>query len=128
MRSSGVRAPLLYLVPGVVIWAGFLATGIHPTIGGVVLGPCVWRREHVCEWREKWYRVQERYFLVHVGAPDVRPAALDPGEADFLVAHRWWPAAEIAASGATFVPRRLGLLLPPLLRGEIPEAPLDVGV
>jgi Na+:H+ antiporter, NhaA family len=38
MRAAGVRAPLLYLAPGVVIWAGFLVTGIHPTIGGVLLG------------------------------------------------------------------------------------------
>lgn len=38
MRAAGVRAPLLYVVPGVVVWAGFLVTGIHPTIGGVALG------------------------------------------------------------------------------------------
>ena len=38
MRAAGVRAPVLYLAPGVVVWAGFLVTGIHPTIGGVVLG------------------------------------------------------------------------------------------
>ena len=38
MRTAGVRAPLLYLAPGVVVWAGFLMVGIHPTIGGVVLG------------------------------------------------------------------------------------------
>jgi NhaA family Na+:H+ antiporter len=38
LRAAGVRAPLLYLVPGIVVWAGFLATGIHPTIAGVVLG------------------------------------------------------------------------------------------
>jgi NhaA family Na+:H+ antiporter len=38
MRAAGVRAPLLYLAPGLVIWAGFLVLGIHPTIGGVMLG------------------------------------------------------------------------------------------
>lgn len=38
MRTSGVRAPLLYVAPGLVIWAGFLVTGIHPTIAGVLLG------------------------------------------------------------------------------------------
>ncbi|MBA3501612.1 MAG: Na+/H+ antiporter NhaA, partial [Deltaproteobacteria bacterium] len=35
MRAAGVRPPLLYLIPGVVVWAGLLVTGIHPTIGGV---------------------------------------------------------------------------------------------
>ena len=38
MRAAGVRSPVLYLAPGVVVWAGFLVTGIHPTIGGVLLG------------------------------------------------------------------------------------------
>ncbi|HEX5061527.1 MAG TPA: Na+/H+ antiporter NhaA [Kofleriaceae bacterium] len=38
MRSAGVRYPLLYLVPGALLWAGLLATGIHPTIAGVALG------------------------------------------------------------------------------------------
>ena len=38
MRAAGVRTPLLYLVPGGVVWAGFLVTGAHPTIAGVLLG------------------------------------------------------------------------------------------
>jgi NhaA family Na+:H+ antiporter len=38
MRAAGVRTPLLYVAPGVVVWAGFLISGIHPTIGGIVLG------------------------------------------------------------------------------------------
>jgi len=38
LRAAGARAPLLYVAPGVVVWAGLLVGGIHPTIGGVVLG------------------------------------------------------------------------------------------
>ena len=37
-RAAGVRAPLLYVAPGVVVWVGLLISGIHPTIGGVMLG------------------------------------------------------------------------------------------
>lgn len=37
-RGAGVRAPLLYLAPGIVVWSGFLVAGVHPTIAGVVLG------------------------------------------------------------------------------------------
>jgi NhaA family Na+:H+ antiporter len=37
-RAAGVRAPLLYVPPGLIIWAGFLVLGIHPTIAGVALG------------------------------------------------------------------------------------------
>jgi NhaA family Na+:H+ antiporter len=37
-RAAGVRAPLLYVAPGLVVWVGLLVSGIHPTIGGVMLG------------------------------------------------------------------------------------------
>ncbi len=38
MRAVGVRRPFLYVLPGIVVWSGFLVAGIHPTIAGVVLG------------------------------------------------------------------------------------------
>jgi len=97
-------------------------------IAGVALGPCVWRREHVMEMFQKWYVADERYFLVRVAEAEIDGAGRDPVEADLILGHRWWTAAEIAASRETFVPRRLGELLPPLLRGEIPREPVAVGV
>lgn len=38
MRRVGVNAPFWYLAPGFVIWIGLLLAGVHPTLGGVVLG------------------------------------------------------------------------------------------
>ena len=38
MRAVGLRTPLLYVVPGVVLWAGLYKAGIHPTLAGVVIG------------------------------------------------------------------------------------------
>jgi NhaA family Na+:H+ antiporter len=38
MQRSGVRAPLAYVLPGVVVWAGAYAAGIHPTLAGVIIG------------------------------------------------------------------------------------------
>jgi len=38
MRGLGVRHAAAYIVPGVVLWAGILKTGVHPTIAGVILG------------------------------------------------------------------------------------------
>lgn len=38
MRSAGVRPPLLYLAPGIVVWAGLYIGGVHPTLAGVILG------------------------------------------------------------------------------------------
>lgn len=97
-------------------------------IRGVALGPCVWRREHVFEMFGEWYASDERYFLVRVAAAEVDGSGREAVEAGLILGYRWWAAAEIAASSGIFVPRRLGELLPPLLRGEIPREPAAVGV
>lgn len=38
LQWLGVRAKPAYVVPGVVIWAGIAAAGVHPTIAGVLIG------------------------------------------------------------------------------------------
>ncbi len=38
LQRVGVRQPLVYVLPGVVVWAGMLTAGIHPTIAGVMMG------------------------------------------------------------------------------------------
>ncbi|MEI9938064.1 MAG: Na+/H+ antiporter NhaA [Pseudomonadota bacterium] len=38
LRAMGVRSIPIYIVPGVVVWAGIYAAGIHPTIAGVMVG------------------------------------------------------------------------------------------
>lgn len=38
LQRIGVGAALPYVLPGAVIWSGFLMTGAHPTLAGVVLG------------------------------------------------------------------------------------------
>jgi NhaA family Na+:H+ antiporter len=40
MQKLGVRSPWAYILPGVVIWAGTYAGGVHPTIAGVLIGLC----------------------------------------------------------------------------------------
>lgn len=38
MQRIGVRNPFLYIAPGILLWAGVLDAGVHPTIAGVILG------------------------------------------------------------------------------------------
>ena len=38
MQSLGIGAAFAYVFPGAVVWLGFLMTGAHPTLAGVVLG------------------------------------------------------------------------------------------
>jgi len=38
LQKLGVRVAFVYVLPGAVVWAGFLIAGIHPTLAGVLLG------------------------------------------------------------------------------------------
>ncbi|MBI3207028.1 MAG: Na+/H+ antiporter NhaA [Myxococcales bacterium] len=38
MQGFGVRAPLAYVLPALVVWAGAYHAGIHPTLAGVAVG------------------------------------------------------------------------------------------
>jgi NhaA family Na+:H+ antiporter len=38
MQKLGIRSPWAYVPPAVVTWAGVYASGVHPTIAGVVVG------------------------------------------------------------------------------------------
>ena len=98
-------------------------------LAGVTLGPCVWVRRHVWQWDDQWVDSYERFFLLRTPGFDIAPASLDKLEEEYMQGHRWWSVPEIeAARGVeTFVPRRIGVLLPPIVAGEIPTAPIDVG-
>ena len=38
LRALGVRSIPVYIAPGVLVWAGVYAAGVHPTIAGVLVG------------------------------------------------------------------------------------------
>ncbi len=90
----------------------------------LALGPCVWTRRHMFEWRRKRIDQYERFFVAP-GAEGAEPAPMDQDR--HVVGHRWWSLDEILASTALFSPRWLGDLLPAILRGEYPEFPIDCG-
>jgi NhaA family Na+:H+ antiporter len=37
-QAIGIGSAIAYVIPGAVIWLGFLQAGLHPTLAGVVLG------------------------------------------------------------------------------------------
>jgi TDG/mug DNA glycosylase family protein len=94
-----------------------------------VIGPCVWTREHWFAEMPKWAGQRERIFLVRT--PEFEPAGTLGSDAlreEGVAEIRWWTPAELASSGEIFAPRRLQSLLPELLRGPLPDEPIDVGV
>jgi 8-oxo-dGTP pyrophosphatase MutT (NUDIX family) len=100
-------------------------TGLEPP----EIGPCVWMRTHVFHWNSRRYESHERFFLVRAEPFTLAPGALEGWEERPVSDHRWWLLDEIeAATDQVFVPRALALYLGQLLRGPVPESPIDVGV
>jgi 8-oxo-dGTP pyrophosphatase MutT (NUDIX family) len=95
---------------------------------GVPLGPLVWRRTHVFRLGDEWYESQERFYLVRVDTLEVSTDGHTALEREVMRTHRWWSRDEIAhATDEVFVPRAMASLLGPIVRGDLPDPPIEVG-
>jgi 2,3-bisphosphoglycerate-dependent phosphoglycerate mutase len=83
---------------------------------GVDVGQSVAYREFPMEFGESWVLAVEHYFAVRVGdfTPDF--SGFTALEREVVAAHRWWSAAEIAASHELIFPDGLDRLLQQLNR------------
>jgi 8-oxo-dGTP pyrophosphatase MutT (NUDIX family) len=95
---------------------------------GVDLGPWIWHREQVLEWNGRPIRQRERHFLVRVAAHEVDRSGNDEQELRVLEDMRWWSLPELQTAADVFAPRRIAFFAEPLLAGQIPAKPVDVGV
>lgn len=64
MQRIGLRRPLMYVVPSLVVWAGMLRAGVHPTIAGVIIGLMTPARS--------WFREQEFFEEAREALADFR--------------------------------------------------------
>jgi 8-oxo-dGTP pyrophosphatase MutT (NUDIX family) len=90
------------------------------------VGPCVWFFERVLHLRRESIRLHERFFLMSVAAPQVSLTNMLPYEHKTHLAYRWWSLEELERSAELFLPPNLPQILPPLLYGDIPTAPLHI--
>jgi TDG/mug DNA glycosylase family protein len=95
---------------------------------GLEPGPCIWTREFVFPFGERWYRQSERIYLTRVASVDLAPRlTTEQLLAEGVQEHRWWTPAELESTSERFAPRRLPSLLRELLEQGAPRAPIDVG-
>lgn len=94
---------------------------------GTTIGPEIWQRSFPYEAGGLKMRQVERYFVARVASFEPTRENFEAHEHAFITDHRWWSMEEICASGDYFIPRALGTLLAPILRGEFPDMPFDCG-
>ena len=90
----------------------------------IELGPCLWQRRHIFDWRGRKHDQFELYYVAHISGMITVAGKPD----DYVTGHRWWSLNEIERSKEEFAPRRIALLLAPVLNGDYPSQPLDCGV
>lgn len=94
------------------------------------LGSWVWSHRSTYRYGGNVIDATERYYLIHLEKFEPRPQRLTRTEREIFVEYRWWDVDEIkAATGKdAFLPRELGKLLAPLVSGEIPDTPKNIGL
>lgn len=93
----------------------------------VELSPCVWRRSIVFRWNDVLIDSIESFFIARVPRFELDVTNWTEQERTDLAMHRWWSLEELKATTELFVPSRLPELLRPILRGEMPDAPFEIG-
>jgi 8-oxo-dGTP pyrophosphatase MutT (NUDIX family) len=91
------------------------------------LGPEVWHRRHVFEWRGVNWDQHERWFLARVAAFELDGSGQTEEERTELTEARWWSLDELQATEDNLVPRDLATLLQDLLENGPPREPVQVG-
>jgi 8-oxo-dGTP pyrophosphatase MutT (NUDIX family) len=94
------------------------------------LGPLIWTRRHAFPWQGGQLEQRESYYLVRTRAFEVDRENWTAEEHVVMTRHRWWALEELHANAENdyFAPRRLAELLGRIVAGDIPAAPIDVGV
>lgn len=95
----------------------------------VPIGPCLWKRRWVGFMVDRWWDVEEAYYLARCpDAPELITDRWTELELQELAGHRWWSLPEIQASADLFVPRELPRIMPGILAGDLPVEPFWVDV
>ena len=92
-----------------------------------VFGPCIW----ICRQRFRMLgsevEAEEHFFVVTTETTAVAPSALSPIELESMVEFRWWSLRALEESPEVFYPEGLVTLLTPIVRGDVPAEPIQIG-
>lgn len=94
-----------------------------------LVGP-IWQREHRFVWDGRELLQHEWFFVARGAIGHIDPEQIRvPGhEGTYSVGAKWATVEALKTWSDIVAPRRLAELLPPVLRGEFPDQPIDTGI
>ncbi len=81
------------------------------------LGEPVWHEIAEFGFDGTRFRQEQDFFVLRVGAPEVKADGRDDEEAAVIDGHRWWSAADLESAGESFYPAELPGLVRRLAAG-----------
>jgi 8-oxo-dGTP pyrophosphatase MutT (NUDIX family) len=90
------------------------------------IGPWLWSRRLILQFRDGRVQFNERYFLVRAGTSEVTFENLLDYERDFCRDYRWWTLKGLRTTEDYVFPPGLADLLSPVLTGSVPDEPITL--
>lgn len=92
----------------------------------VDMGPCVWTQHVEFDFGGLHFDSNERIHVAWCEGGEYAPRHLEYLEAAAFLGARWWSLEDLLASSEPVLPTRLREFLPAIVRGELPDEPIDI--
>lgn len=95
-------------------------------IEDVEIGPCIWTQHVQFDFGGLHFDSRERIHVAWCDGGEFKPRHLEYLEAAAFRGARWWTLDELLASEEPVLPVRLREFLPPIVKGDLPDVPIDI--
>lgn len=96
-------------------------------IADAKIGPCIWTMRNEFDFAGFHFDQDEFIHVAWCTDGEYAPAHLEALEAVAFDGARWWSLDELLASDVPVLPVNLREHLPPIVAGDLPDEPIDIG-